>query len=92
MKFLILERILPARLHLASWRARRSGYVPQDRSCAGLVSAKDKSAQSRVLELNQLLVEAGATVLATVIQRRGVSRASEPGGASRMDAPMSPAT
>jgi len=66
----------------------------RDRRCviAGLVSAKDETAESRVLELKRLLGEGGATVLATVVQRRGVSRASKPGGARLVDAPMSPAT
>jgi len=35
MKFLILERILPARLHLASRRARRAGYFELSKSMLG---------------------------------------------------------
>jgi 50S ribosomal subunit-associated GTPase HflX len=55
---------------------------------AGLVSAKDDVAH-HVAQAAALIHAAGATVVATVIQRRGVSRAPRPGGARALDRPLS---
>ncbi len=59
---------------------------------AALVSAKDATAADRLDRLEGDLDVARATVVGRLVQRRGVSRASTPGGASRMNAPMNPAT
>ena len=59
---------------------------------AGLVSAKATDTEERVRALTVALESRGIQVVGTLVQRRGVSRAKGPGGAHRLDAPMSPAT
>lgn len=59
---------------------------------AALVSAKATDTQQRIAVLAAALATRGVTVVASVIQRRGISRASSPGGAKRLDSPMSAAT
>src|SRR6185437_5120540 len=59
---------------------------------AALVSAKATDTDARIRELTALLKTRGIAVVGSVIQRRGVSRSQSPGGTTRMDAPMSPAT
>jgi 50S ribosomal subunit-associated GTPase HflX len=59
---------------------------------AALVSAKDKQAPSRLGALRALVESLGGSVVGTVVQRRGVSRASKPGGVKQLNAPMNAAT
>jgi len=59
---------------------------------AGLVSAKSTDTDERVRAPTIALESRGFQVVGTLVQRRGVSRAKGPGGAHRLDAPMSPAT
>jgi 50S ribosomal subunit-associated GTPase HflX len=59
---------------------------------AGLVSAKDNDAAQRIEEIETTLVRFGDTVVGNLIQRRGVSRASKPGGVAKLNSPMNPAT
>jgi 50S ribosomal subunit-associated GTPase HflX len=59
---------------------------------AGLLSAKVKAPGSITEPVRAELEAAGATIVAEVIQRRGVSRDSRPGGARRMSTPLSPTT
>ncbi len=54
---------------------------------AALLSAKE-DAPARMAEASQRLREAGAEVVGTLLQRRGVSRAKGPGGAQRMADPL----
>lgn len=59
---------------------------------AGLVSAKAVDTEARVQALTSELAAQGIEVVATLIQRRGVSRSPSGGGAKRLDMPMSAAT
>lgn len=59
---------------------------------AGVVSARDKSAPQRLDELEARLCAAGATVVARVIQRRGVSRTRAGRGFKNSPDVMSPST
>jgi 50S ribosomal subunit-associated GTPase HflX len=58
----------------------------------GLVSAKASDTEERLAKLKAALEVRGIHVAATLVQRRGVSRAKSPGGAARLDAPLSSAT
>jgi 50S ribosomal subunit-associated GTPase HflX len=59
---------------------------------AALVSAKATDTDERIALLTASLAPRGVVVVASLVQRRGVSRAKSPGGAKRLDAPMSSAT
>ena len=59
---------------------------------AALVSARDDAPSSAVESLEKALAAAGACVVGRLVQRRGVSRDKRPGGAQRMDRPISSAT
>jgi 50S ribosomal subunit-associated GTPase HflX len=59
---------------------------------AALFSARDRDAAAAIATLTARVERAGATVVATVVQRRGVSRAHRAGGAQRMDQPLSAQT
>jgi 50S ribosomal subunit-associated GTPase HflX len=59
---------------------------------AVLASAKDRELPARLDLLAGEIAAAGAQVVGTLVQRRGVSRARGPGGARKMDAPLDPAT
>jgi 50S ribosomal subunit-associated GTPase HflX len=59
---------------------------------AALVSAKDKGAASRIAALQARVEALGGAVVGSVVQRRGVSRASGPGGVHRLNAPLDAAT
>ncbi len=55
---------------------------------AGLFSAKEGDSQSLLRTLSDQIKAEGATVVGTVLQRKGVSR----GGTSRLESPVSSAT
>lgn len=57
-----------------------------------LVSAREKEPDSALHAPEQAVSTAGGQVVGRLIQRRGVSRDRRPGGAERMDRPMSAAT
>ena len=59
---------------------------------AGLLSAKISTPDAVVAAVRAELESAGASVVGVVIQRRGVSRDTRPGGAHRMNVPLSPKT
>jgi 50S ribosomal subunit-associated GTPase HflX len=59
---------------------------------AALFSARDPDPAARIAALTAHLERAGATVVATVVQRRGVSRSHRAGGARRMEQPLSAQT
>jgi 50S ribosomal subunit-associated GTPase HflX len=59
---------------------------------AALVSAKATDTEERISALTSVLAMQGIEVVGNLVQRRGVSRAPSPGGASRLNAPMSSAT
>jgi 50S ribosomal subunit-associated GTPase HflX len=56
------------------------------------MSTKDKSAPSRLDDLEARLSAAGAIVVARIVQRRGVSRTRSAGGFKNSPDIMSPAT
>lgn len=58
----------------------------------GLFSAKTPDPATELAQLGQRMECEGGTVVGQVIQRRGVSRSKGPGGAQRLDAPLSAAT
>jgi 50S ribosomal subunit-associated GTPase HflX len=59
---------------------------------AALVSAKATNTEERIRQLEATLTVQGVEVVGSLVQRRGVSRATSPGGAKRLAAPMSSAT
>jgi 50S ribosomal subunit-associated GTPase HflX len=59
---------------------------------AALFSAREPDPAAKVATLTAHLVGAGATVVATVVQRRGVSRSHRPGGARLLERPLSAQT
>jgi GTP-binding protein HflX len=59
---------------------------------AALLSAKVEHPEAEMAEYAAKIVSRGGVVVAHVIQRRGVSRDTRPGGSRRMNAPMDPAT
>jgi 50S ribosomal subunit-associated GTPase HflX len=59
---------------------------------AALVSAKATDTDERIGALTAALAVRGVEVVATLVQRRGVSRSKSPGGAKHLDAPLSNAT
>lgn len=59
---------------------------------AGLFSARLEDPTGALDELARRLTDAGAEVVGRVLQRRGVSRDTRPGGAKRMDRPLSSRT
>lgn len=59
---------------------------------AALVSAKATDTEARIRALTSALEKRGVEVVGSLVQRRGVSRAKSPGGAKRLDAPLSSAT
>jgi 50S ribosomal subunit-associated GTPase HflX len=59
---------------------------------AALVSAKATDTDERIAILTAALAARGIVVVASLVQRRGVSRARSPGGSKRLDTPMSSAT
>lgn len=69
------------------WHARDVRLRGERIIVAALLSAKD-DAEARIAEASELLRRAGAEVVGTLLQRRGVSRAKGPGGARRMSEPM----
>lgn len=58
---------------------------------AGLVSAKENS-ELLMEQARQQVVAAGGCVVATILQRRGVSRSKRPGGSKVMNQPLDAAT
>ncbi len=72
-------------------------WLPRDLTTArcivaALVSAKDAGLPGRIAELIALIDARGGTAVGIVVQRRGVSRAAQPGGARRMDATLNGST
>ena len=59
---------------------------------AALVSAKSTDTERRIHALTSVLAARGVVVVGSFVQRRGVSRAANPGGARRLNSPMSGAT
>ena len=59
---------------------------------AALVPAKGEENYSLIEKVTKIIETAGAIVTATLIQRRGVSRASKPGGSKMLDRPLSSTT
>ena len=59
---------------------------------AALLSAKIEDPGAELARHASRITSRGGLVLAQVIQRRGVSRSKQPGGARRLAAPMDPAT
>jgi hypothetical protein len=59
---------------------------------AGLFSAKDEDPTAEIESLGRSITKEGGIVVGQIVQRRGVSRDKRPGGAQRMDRPMSSAT
>jgi len=59
---------------------------------AALVSAKVDDPDVELAEFAAKVAANGGIVVGQVLQRRGISRDSRPGGARRMDRPMAPAT
>ena len=59
---------------------------------AVLVSAKATDTDERIRAFTAALAERGVEVVGSLVQRRGVSRSSSPGGSKHLDAPLSSAT
>lgn len=59
---------------------------------AALVPAKGDEDRPFLTALAKAVEAAGATVVGTLVQRRGVSRARAPGGAQKFHTPLSAAT
>jgi 50S ribosomal subunit-associated GTPase HflX len=59
---------------------------------AALVSAKATEATAHIEEVCARVQRLGGIIAGTVVQRRGVSRASRPGGARQTSAPLAAAT
>ena len=59
---------------------------------AALVPAKGEENHSMIEKVTKNIEAAGAVVAATLIQRRGVSRAAKPGGSKMLDRPLSSTT
>jgi 50S ribosomal subunit-associated GTPase HflX len=74
--------------------AKKSGksVVGSRAIIAALVSAKATDTEERIRVLTSALATRGVEVVGSLVQRRGVSRAASPGGAKRLDDPMSSAT
>jgi 50S ribosomal subunit-associated GTPase HflX len=73
-------------------RVLNSKPVARRAVIAALVSAKATDTHERIALLTAALAARDVAVVASVIQRRGVSRANSPGGSQRLEAPMSSAT
>lgn len=65
---------------------------PQLAILAGLVSAKAADMDQQLAAIRDALAHRGIRVVATFVQRRGVSRSRSPGGAKRLEAPLNAAT
>jgi 50S ribosomal subunit-associated GTPase HflX len=70
------------------WNSRQNSRVV----IAALVPAEGEENRALIEKVTKNIEASGATVLATLIQRRGVSRANKPGGSKMLDRPMSLAT
>lgn len=59
---------------------------------AGLFSSKIVNPEEKFYELENYFQQMGAKITGKLIQRRGISRSKKPGGAKKLDKPLSSTT